>query len=966
MNLTDSRRYFTIFYFHLKSSYKAIILSSLGLILALSTISASIYYVDTKSDVLFEQEILNDNDFRPDTIRLISEASLADFQGDYISFNESFESITRFIIDRTKSHDQFSYANFHPVELFYNGLRVFALNDSISNNPIINNSISYQREDFAIVELNSDHLTMLSSNYSINTDLLVSSSDGLLFSFDNDFKKYINTTMFLHSFKNGSNDFTSSPANVTIKQVFEIDESIQSFWRQSLSILNRYDTVFFVNDLLETLKYFKILEDPLHFFKFPKVDYNYKIEITYPSFDTDLFQSLIDFSNELEDILRQAVIIEFKSKFSVDNLWITNHFRQDYSWNLHKTLDIERSMIVFAIPLLILILFVTNYFFNLFYKNIQNQVLFYQRKGASNKLAMLIEIVELAIIFFISVSVSIVVGVPLIFLGFLSDKYLEINFPDFPDLVIDFQNMFPTMLFTGFILILLIGLPRVYRISKHNFHDNHQIHEKQPFWKKHYIDIWIIAGSLFIIFISFLAAGENDLSVFVSLSYPFPLLLAVGLILFVTRAFPYSIQYLSTIFWSKSFKTFSLSLKNIVQDKSSFMRAFILLSFLSLLFTVYISYPYTQDASRANISTLNYGADLLMFNESINDNFYTEFKTNYSQQIKNSYQYTEIRNIEYFGNNLEYFDYGNDKILAFNTTSALEVYKTNFPRDKIGTTKNLEQSFQDLTIDDGIFRIILHKNVADLFGYNIGEYFKFRNQNNNETNFLVIDTFQYWPNFWGMNYGGDFLVGIMDLDFVEKNWSNFTSGGFGILQEGILVNFKNRSFNEQQKIIENIKTNNNSLEIYSVADSVADFRNEPENIALWSEIIYLEVILLIIMVLVMFTFLGLHTEELKSFLFLERTLGISKNEQTFILFFSSFILLFSALGFGLLLGFLVAFFYHNLSNLTLEGSINILIPFKVLMPLFGLILTTFSILLVFFTSKLNKTNLSEILKEFEH
>ncbi|MHA2496277.1 MAG: FtsX-like permease family protein, partial [Candidatus Hodarchaeales archaeon] len=330
----------------------------------------------------------------------------------------------------------------------------------------------------------------------------------------------------------------------------------------------------------------------------------------FDSFDPD--EILEDFDSLAVDAQRNLAESQQFDHFNVDD-GISFQIEQVR----HEINTIRIGLLLFSIPVLIVAIFLANYSFGLIQRVKFQQIGIYLTRGTSRSQLTVILVVETFLSLVISLIGGILLGLPLAALVVKTSGFLEFNKPKNP--VIFWMDLIESVATFGVVLVAILNFVRIFRLGKLTISDAEvqAVEEKtEPFWKRKYLDIGLLAFGLFFYGLFILLMSEQigvDPGIAFLLALlilPTPLLIIVGAIMVTARIFPFITGFISKLQWERQGGLFSFSLKNIVRHRQNSTRAILIASMNLAMIVLFLSFPSTMER---NIKTQVYydtGADI--------------------------------------------------------------------------------------------------------------------------------------------------------------------------------------------------------------------------------------------------------------------------------------------------------------------------------------------------------------------
>lgn len=956
--------------------------------LGLSIITASVVYIDSQSTNLFITEYGNENVNNFTYVRY--NLNSIDNNGQYIDYNSNFLNFIKEKNDNINASGYSGHMYYNSPIISYNRMGVLVRNQTIINIPVIkqtnNPNIFNELSQISIIQLNPVFDQFLKNKGLDNaSDYLKSYNDSILLTPYNNTKQLENNLLYLQSEVFVNNSFIS-PMNLTISKSLELQTN-SGFVEKPFSYLDSFSLVLFVSSIRQIFMNFDIGNNTKAFSNYNPVNYGLLINYSLSNMNFDNIIKFNNYNKESLDNFQQsmnAIILKHQNIYDPGVVYITYDFHDELSNIISNVNSQSITIIATSFPLIILSFFITNYFFKSFETYSLKLASKFKRKGIKSSQFAFIYLIQIIPIVILAVFFAIPFGLLLTVFGLVIQPYFILNFNNIPQIIINYEKIISYLLLFSFLYIYINYIPKVYSYLKSNSHpDNLNIMDSEGFWKKHYLDIWMIGvalGELFLVSTLSFLLKPSELSLAQGISTPFPLILVIGLLLLSMRLIPIIINKVGSILWVKKTNILAIGFKQIYGLKATFNRSLIILTILTILFTSYIAYPYTNNQliiqnDINNFSfDVNFRADLTFYSSQIPINqriqSYNRFVSSVLSNYSSDLQYSEgtwytINTLTNFGGQT-----GLQRLLALNLSTNIKMFEKYVPDKKLELSRPLDQDLKDLQSDTGVPGILLDKQSLEYYNFHVGEIVTFRSPNNNEntTQLKIIDSFNYWPGFVYYTKNPGQFYGILDQNIYSKYASNFTHVSF--FKEAIVghFNFNNGiSYEQQNKTMTKIEQSNQNnllvtnMYINTLSYPILHSQNDLSNLLLWSSVGLIIGLLAIYCILISVSFTIKIIELLKRDAAIFKTLGLSNFQQLQLSLL--FIVLFTtgSIVFGFLLGIIAFYLEQWIYNFTQPSQIIVIMPFQVIIPLFIAIIivsTIICFIYVYFNKKVNLTILN--------
>ena len=405
---------------------------------------------------------------------------------------------------------------------------------------------------------------------------------------------------------------------------------------------------------------------------------------------------------------------------------------------------------------------------------------------------------------------------------------------------------------------------------------------------------------------------------------------------------------------------------------------------LTILFTSYITFPFTNDQTivQTNINNLGYDVNFSMnyspygLTPIQNDYNYSKFVssvlTNYSQIL----YYSE--DSIYFTNVSGYYGIlpANQQLLVLNLSTDVQMIEKYISTRQLGISNQLDYDLNELNMTNGIPNIILNIACMNYYKYKIGEIINFHSPiNNNTTEFKIIDEYSYWPGFSVTGAGSAVkligssillqpFAGIISQNSFDKYQMNVTGSSFIKYEKSGHFNFvKGTSFEDQSKLYYNILNSNKNIlasgtiEFQSLADSILTARESLTYLIQWDTVGLLTSLLAAYCILISISFLINIYELLKRDFAILRTIGLSLGQERIIFVLIVIFFIFGSMFFGFVLGVAAYYLEEWVYYYTNISQIILVVPYTIILSMFTLVVVLSFIISFFYIISNKKIDL---------
>ncbi|MFX1256047.1 MAG: ABC transporter permease [Promethearchaeota archaeon] len=651
---------------------------------------------------------------------------------------------------------------------------------------------------------------------------------------------------------------------------------------------------------------------------------------------------------------------------------------ETFEFQLSATLTI---MWLFILPTIIIPLFLANFTLSLLYHRKRLSVSVLKTRGSSMRQIFVILGSESLIMTFLSIGLGTFLGMPFALLILKSRGFLDFT-GDFIPLMLSPTLFQPVMIF-GIILAILINLRSIVHLSRIKINEGLLPQEKRkPYWKKYYLDLVLFVVGLFtifvMIFISNSLAGatfknaDEELFLRQILSFfsfffgiPGPILFAVGGAMLFVRIHPILIHKLARWTWKLEGGIIGFSFRKSLHNISHAGRAILLIS-IALAFSIgLVTVQYSGEVNVVdNIYYQTLGADMIVKPPVpvIRDKFVlNQMIYNTSSYLQN---FTDIASVSPIGRaGSSYYEesgsslyilgidpktYGQtaffredflnpDVLSSLLRLDVFGVIRSLTLGDLLPDTPNLGNLISKLQSNTEV--LVQEDNLKNR-NLNTGDQFPWLFKLNNETsgqeialrqNFDVVGKFKYWPLLIHQvpnEYSSVYMVTNLSTVLECVNAKSLVYVGLNYLvrvKPGVsMIQLKEQIVNET------------GYEVQCIEEFIKDFNNSPTRNVLYTTInsSFLMLMIVVFFTVLMFSFSQLKEREKE--IGVERALGMSLRQISFLFFFEALVLILFAIGIGILIGIVIGQLF--LSTM-LTAQAYLFPPFVVKTPwiLFGAI-----------------------------
>lgn len=836
----------TLYQGHLKSSKRTLLISAIGLIIALSLVTSSLYYIDNSRHQLIVNSLNSTNNSGNDIV--------IDLTSDYSNTKPNLTSINSTISHIINKYG-YNFINTSDTKIS-NGLGPFMLTvPQITIGGGINNGLNYQNQFARVYQItpyiekeikliyslglntgpsnlpenlpqsnttaqsknlqafmidiqNTNYYTNLVTDYNslfANNTLQIynTQNSGILSnnSYSLNITGYANIKLDYY-YNNYPNQFsTGSYSNDATAHVPYIRELATGNTFQQSSV----NTLFFVSNLTEFRNLVNSYKQNANTSNF-HLNNEYKVHLAFDYSNINL-NDIGSFVSQ-ENFFGQRVTTDFINQgFSEVSL---NYVSSNQFQYIQDQINVgSLNLFINDLPILIISLFFIFYSFNLIYKDVITNIGIFKTRGASTHTIMFFYIIDTIIVFFLSLFLSVLVGIPPSILTLKSDFILSFNKSVPQGLIFNYDSILNTTIIVAILFILLSNTNRIRKLSKLQIRDTENpIENENPFWKKHYIDFILVIYSLVMFSLIYLINNNQDISralngiifIFILLLLPSPFAFIIGINLLLNRFIPKIINFSGTKLWYYSGGLLAYAIKNLLRYKNATIRAVLITATIIAFMTLFYSQPYTSlENYKLNIDYQT-GADGVVYfaNNQYNQTIIQYLESNYSQYIEGvcPFLYAYSSASTNFGSGQSM------KFLLVNVSNYIQVANLNFD---LGLQKNLQTDFSNLKISNETtpltpIKMLIDQSVLAGRSESIGSNITVSTTNGFFQRFQVQDSFKNWPYIAsnsiynpGINYEN--FNAIIDINYFLNTLHGNVAGSIfqSVTQTGAFIKFKDNA-----------------------------------------------------------------------------------------------------------------------------------------------------------------------------
>ena len=948
---------FSLYKGHLVSSKEIILYSCIGLIIALSLLSSTMYFIDTSRQQLIDQYF---NDSKP-TGNDITVNIMKNFSPEPTLPNEILNSINQVtnqyqidFINQSQTQITLGLGNFQTDLKYtsnqgynvdqYVSVTVFQLTPSIQSEiqKIFFNSYGNTSFNFPINNTTSSNpipnafLLYSAINYYTNIQVVGLNKGDFNFSenygFQNpDYMYTVNVTNVLDLEPGYGNPYTNTYQTSNTQRDYP--------YLYSLSTLSGTPSIMlFVSDINQ---FSNIIQKRINSSPQNETHYIQNYYCVHIGFD----YSKINLNN-IGDFINKQTFLSSTLSLNLQNLnfqFISVNLNTLYSFQQvnFQINNLSSQVLSLIIPSLIIALLLSHFAFSLIYKNLARNIGIYKTRGASSWLMLGFQLFDIGLILIISIVSALIIGEPISALSLKTDSLLSFNYPTPSYFVFNVSSIAIYLFYIAIMLELIVNTNRTRKLSKLSINEAENPSESgEPYWKRHYIDLILILYSVIVLTIYYFIVSSNLFSILypiwtivIFLILPSPFALVIGLILLLSRLVPFFLNRSGWLLWKFSGNLTALSFKNVIRYKNTTIRGILITASIIAFLTLFYTQPYSMFVNYQQNAYYQSGAEgVVQFpNNQYDSSLVQVLQNNFSANIKSFCPYIIATGYTDLNDQLRF--------LFVNTSTYLDSSYLNFD---LGTQNNLVNDFNNLALTNASTPLTPVNILLDqqelryrdaTIGSNITVTTTYQGSSSIQR-FKIIDSFVNWPLLKANSYFGSSanFDAIADINYFLKDLHGSVKNSLfsGIQQAGILINFKDSAnityvLDQIQKMTPLTFTAVPKLDIES-------YKYSFELLSITGEI-NLNVIISMMVILVIFLlYIQFQIIERTREMYTERALGMKLQQLAFMFYVENLILAGFSIIFGNVVGIAFTFVLSFLSGSSFQQypQYQTLIPYDLL------------------------------------
>ena len=958
---------FSLYKGHLVSSKKIILYCCIGLIIALSLLSSTMYFIDTSRQQLIDQYFNNSKPTGNDiTVNIIK-----NFSPDPTLPNEILNSINQVtnqyqidFINHSQTQITTGLGDFHVVLNFtsnqdfivteYLSVFVFQLNPSIQSEIQKLYLATYGNTSFNFPVNNTSSTNSIPNAFLLYTAIYYYTNVPLVginkgnFSFsensgglqNSDYTYTVNATNILNFEPEYGNPYINT---------YQTSKILSDYpYLYSLSSLASPSIILFVSDINQ---FSNIVQKRIDFSPQNETHYVQNYYCVHMGFD----YSKINLNNIGSFITNQyyyqSGLTTNLMSLNINQVFVnlnTLYYFQQINYQIN---NLTGQVIVLLIPSLLIAILLSHFAFSLIFKNLARNIGIYKTRGASSWIIFGFQIFDILLIVIFSILCAVIIGEPISALSLKTDSLLSFNYPSPNNFVFNIASIVSYMFYIAIMLELIVNTNRIRKLSRLTKNEAENPSERdEPYWKRHYIDIILIFYSLIVISIFYFISTSNLFVIFypiitiiILLLLPSPFALVIGLILLLSRLVPFFLNRTSRLLWKISGNLTALSFKNIIRYKNTTIRGILITASIIAFLTLFYTQPYSMFVNYQQNAYYQSGAEgVVQFpNNQYDASLVQVLQNNFSSYITSICPYVITFGYTDFNDQLNF--------LFINTSTYLNSSYLNFD---LGTQNNIINDFKNITLTNATtpltpINILIDQQELKQRDASIGSNITVTTTYQGSASiqrFKIIDSFVNWPLLKANSYFGQNsnFYAIADINYFLHNLNGSTQNSIfsGIQQEGILINFKDSAnltyvSDQIQKMTPLTFTAIPKLD-------VENYKYSFELLSITGVINLNVIISMIVIVVVFLLYIQFQIIERTREMYTERALGMKLQQLAFMFYVENLILA----GFSIIFGNVVGILFTYVISFINGSSFQQYPQYQTLIPYDLLFITDLIILLI--------------------
>ena len=625
-------------------------------------------------------------------------------------------------------------------------------------------------------------------------------------------------------------------------------------------------------------------------------------------------------------------------------------------------------LLIVIFPFVLIGIFITDYSFNLLSQPLIRKLNNFKQRGMSRRLLVTILLIESIIILVISSLTSLVISYIIAYFGLQANGYLSISIGNFPIIRLN-SLLLPSLTMYLLLIFLVNSLPKIIFRSKIEFQDD-QIasDDREPYWKKHNFDLLVILLPSFLIALYLIAVPffQPEILAYYNVVIFLPFILIIGFFMVTGRTLLYLIGKLTIVVKNSSLINLKMGINLLNSINKSFLRGFIIITVLIFMTNFFAIYTVSLQSDmlfrqysdqgfdlEASSSYFNLGNSIESYYNQTVFYLYNSFKENITLQFY-------IRVYSFSENNYPLLGLHNIRFFLMNVSQALFLYKYHIDSNKLFSNSVLENLISSSRGNSSKISILAHKNSLDNFGLINQSSFSINN-----VNFQIVDTFTNFPDVVPLNEAEgviDPMPVIIDASNLQIMNELVNDGYLNEIQILYGFNFKTSSNSVNIDISKTMMENLTSIGMTfnSVPLKLYQFKNQPSNIIIFGQLLLILFMTSIMIIVVILLFIGNLFSQIKPILLLEKSLGGSDiqifAQSTFVISF----FIFSSVLIGVLYTIIPFQLYYIISAYNpFIVPLTISIPYEAFFIFYGIMIVLCFLIALIYNLWIHKLNLVE-------
>ena len=308
---------------------------------------------------------------------------------------------------------------------------------------------------------------------------------------------------------------------------------------------------------------------------------------------------------------------------SVRNLLLVNrlydwYFYDQFASVLEGVVTVIQFLFIvltlFSLPIVVVSLFLSVYSFGLVRKQKLIHLGVLLTRGLTRTQILIVLCAELLVSLSIAIVGSVLLSLPLTSIIVQSSDFLSFNRTN--DIIFLIPDLLILLAQVGLVFVILGNFLYVVRLSKLTIQKVDQFTNQErdePLWKRKFLDIVLLVSGLVCLYLlNTNSTLTGDFLIYLPLLLATPVLLLSGFLMFMARIFSISTMLLAKLLWNIRGNLFSFSLKNVTRHRQASVRAILLVAVTLAFCSSFVVFPYTLYSNVEEQIQYRNGADMFV------------------------------------------------------------------------------------------------------------------------------------------------------------------------------------------------------------------------------------------------------------------------------------------------------------------------------------------------------------------